>query len=76
MLFLGMANAYIMRTNMSIAIVAMVNHTALPRDENIPVDFNECSNAGSTTNVSNHVSKKGSVRKRRFSCAGVLQIYL
>ncbi|KAL7745265.1 hypothetical protein ACLKA6_008309 [Drosophila palustris] len=28
MLFLGMANAYIMRTNMSVAIVAMVNHTA------------------------------------------------
>ncbi|KAL0272128.1 UNVERIFIED_CONTAM: hypothetical protein PYX00_005217 [Menopon gallinae] len=30
MLFLGMSNAYIMRTNMSVAIVAMVNHTALP----------------------------------------------
>ncbi|XP_063225600.1 putative inorganic phosphate cotransporter isoform X2 [Bacillus rossius redtenbacheri] len=30
MLFLGMANAYVMRTNMSVAIVAMVNHTALP----------------------------------------------
>ncbi|XP_013195802.1 putative inorganic phosphate cotransporter isoform X2 [Amyelois transitella] len=30
MLFLGMANAYIMRTNMSVAIVAMVNHSALP----------------------------------------------
>ncbi|XP_018325096.1 putative inorganic phosphate cotransporter isoform X2 [Agrilus planipennis] len=29
MLFLGMANAYIMRTNMSVAIVAMVNHTGL-----------------------------------------------
>ncbi|XP_017780119.1 PREDICTED: putative inorganic phosphate cotransporter isoform X2 [Nicrophorus vespilloides] len=29
MLFLGMANAYIMRTNMSVAIVAMVNNTAL-----------------------------------------------
>lgn len=29
MLFLGMANAYIMRTNMSVAIVAMVNHTAI-----------------------------------------------
>lgn len=27
MLFLGMANAYVMRTNMSVAIVAMVNHT-------------------------------------------------
>ncbi|CAG9102021.1 unnamed protein product [Plutella xylostella] len=30
MLFLGMANAYVMRTNMSVAIVAMINHTALP----------------------------------------------
>nr|CAD7598036.1 unnamed protein product [Timema genevievae] len=29
MLFLGMANAYVMRTNMSVAIVAMVNHSAL-----------------------------------------------
>lgn len=29
MLFLGMANAYVMRTNMSVAIVAMVNHTAV-----------------------------------------------
>lgn len=40
MLFLGMANAYIMRTNMSIAIVAMVNHTALPKD--VPINFTEC----------------------------------
>lgn len=32
MLFLGMANAYIMRTNMSVAIVAMVNHTAIGAD--------------------------------------------
>ncbi|XP_016946257.1 putative inorganic phosphate cotransporter [Drosophila biarmipes] len=29
MLFSGMANAYVMRTNMSVAIVAMVNHTAI-----------------------------------------------
>jgi len=29
MLFLGMANAYVMRTNMSVAIVAMVNQTAI-----------------------------------------------
>lgn len=33
MLFLGMANAYIMRTNMSVAIVAMVNHTAIVGEE-------------------------------------------
>lgn len=32
MLFLGMANAYVMRTNMSVAIVAMVNHTAIMKD--------------------------------------------
>ncbi|XP_067010645.2 putative inorganic phosphate cotransporter isoform X2 [Anabrus simplex] len=40
MLFLGMANAYVMRTNMSVAIVAMVNHTALPT-ENTTLD-DEC----------------------------------
>lgn len=42
MLFLGMANAYVMRTNMSVAIVAMVNHTAITagNDENIYDD--EC----------------------------------
>lgn len=32
MLFLGMANAYVMRTNMSVAIVAMVNQTAIDKD--------------------------------------------
>lgn len=32
MLFLGMANAYVMRTNMSVAIVAMVNHTAIANE--------------------------------------------
>ncbi|CAG9864495.1 unnamed protein product [Phyllotreta striolata] len=44
MLFLGMANAYIMRTNMSVAIVAMVNHTALggsSHDTSLSVD-DEC----------------------------------
>ncbi|XP_018907130.1 putative inorganic phosphate cotransporter [Bemisia tabaci] len=40
MLFLGMANAYIMRTNMSVAIVAMVNQSALPVDPLIVDD--EC----------------------------------
>lgn len=35
MLFLGMANAYIMRTNMSVAIVAMVNHTAIAQETEI-----------------------------------------
>jgi len=35
MLFLGMANAYVMRTNMSVAIVAMVNHTAIKTGEEV-----------------------------------------
>ncbi|KAJ8969638.1 hypothetical protein NQ317_009571 [Molorchus minor] len=34
MLYLGMANAYIMRTNMSVAIVAMFNHTAIEASQN------------------------------------------
>lgn len=41
MLFFGMANAYTMRTNMSVAIVAMVNHTALPKLPTVVTD--ECS---------------------------------
>jgi len=48
MLFLGMANAYIMRTNMSVAIVAMVNHTALPKDDTV-LD-NECDSDNSSSN--------------------------
>ncbi|CAO1427625.1 unnamed protein product [Diamesa hyperborea] len=40
MLFLGMANAYVMRTNMSVAIVAMVNHTAL--EQHTEVFDDEC----------------------------------
>ncbi|XP_014279058.1 putative inorganic phosphate cotransporter isoform X2 [Halyomorpha halys] len=40
MLFFGMANAYTMRTNMSVAIVAMVNHTALPKLPTVVTD--EC----------------------------------
>ncbi|XP_073984990.1 putative inorganic phosphate cotransporter protein picot isoform X3 [Rhodnius prolixus] len=43
MLFLGMANAYTMRTNMSVAIVAMVNQTALPKDPTLVTD--ECPNS-------------------------------
>ncbi|XP_065214587.1 putative inorganic phosphate cotransporter isoform X2 [Planococcus citri] len=58
MLFLGMANAYIMRTNMSIAIVAMVNHTALPRDHSIPTDFHECPGSANTTHKVVHKDGK------------------
>jgi hypothetical protein len=55
MLFLGMANAYIMRTNMSVAIVAMVNQTALERDPTIPDD--ECDGYYTlSTNTTTHVS--------------------
>lgn len=39
---------------MSIAIVAMVNHTALPRNKDIPVDFDECHLVG----VNNVTTKK------------------
>ncbi|XP_052131914.1 putative inorganic phosphate cotransporter [Frankliniella occidentalis] len=42
LLFLGMANAYVMRTNMSVAIVAMVNHTALPHASSEAVDMEDC----------------------------------
>lgn len=49
MLFLGMANAYIMRTNMSVAIVAMVNHTALPVHKEA-MDT-ECGNVDNSTQV-------------------------
>ncbi|XP_014229479.1 putative inorganic phosphate cotransporter isoform X1 [Trichogramma pretiosum] len=45
MLFSGMANAYIMRTNMSVAIVAMVNHTAIElmdQESSHEEPINEC----------------------------------
>lgn len=42
MIFLGMANAYIMRTNMSVAIVAMVNHTSIQDSEKVEKVVNEC----------------------------------
>lgn len=42
MIFLGMANAYIMRTNMSVAIVAMVNHTANQGEKVEDEVVNEC----------------------------------
>ncbi|XP_034241424.1 putative inorganic phosphate cotransporter isoform X1 [Thrips palmi] len=44
LLFLGMANAYVMRTNMSVAIVAMVNHTALPQVHEA-MDVEDCGGA-------------------------------
>ncbi|ALC48205.1 CG6978 [Drosophila busckii] len=47
MLFLGMANAYVMRTNMSVAIVAMVNHTAIEgKDADADADADADSHGG------------------------------
>lgn len=51
-----MANAYIMRTNMSVAIVAMVNHTALPKDDTV-LD-NECDSDNSSSSWVAEMSKK------------------
>lgn len=56
MLFLGMANAYVMRTNMSVAIVAMVNHTALPKDDTV-LD-NECDSDNSSSSWVAEISTK------------------
>lgn len=43
-----MANAYVMRTNMSVAIVAMVNHTAIDAG-NKDISDDECPNYINTT---------------------------
>lgn len=51
MLFLGMANAYVMRTNMSVAIVAMVNHTYIEAGSHEAVD-DECAEYNQTIVVS------------------------
>ncbi|XP_014246329.1 putative inorganic phosphate cotransporter isoform X2 [Cimex lectularius] len=56
MLFLGMANAYTMRTNMSVAIVAMVNQTALPKDPTIVTD--ECGEGPLINKNDSHVHHK------------------
>lgn len=50
MLFLGMANAYIMRTNMSVAIVAMVNHGAMNDGHGDTID-DECPDLNLTEEV-------------------------
>lgn len=53
MLFLGMANAYVMRTNMSVAIVAMVNHTAITEShDEYPNECGIVTNINSTEGVS------------------------
>jgi hypothetical protein len=50
-----MANAYIMRTNMSVAIVAMVNHTALPKDDTVLDD--ECNSDNNSNSWVAEMSK-------------------
>lgn len=54
MLFFGMANAYVMRTNMSVAIVAMVNHTSITESKE-PV-LNECEKESAHESAGNDTS--------------------
>ena len=70
MLFLGMANAYVMRTNMSVAIVAMVNHTAITEDHDIPTS--ECG----YDNAVNGSSAKSSSSDGEFVWDSTMQGYL
>lgn len=57
MIFLGMANAYIMRTNMSVAIVAMVNHTAIKNNDEVIEVVGECGERmDNETNAAERVS--------------------
>lgn len=64
MLFLGMANAYVMRTNMSVAIVAMVNHTALPKDNTVLDD--ECDSDNSSNSWVAEMSKHSPAVRKHF----------
>lgn len=51
MLFLGMANAYVMRTNMYVAIVAMVNHTHIDAGA-VEILDDECPDYNTSSSVS------------------------
>ncbi|XP_030764010.1 putative inorganic phosphate cotransporter isoform X2 [Sitophilus oryzae] len=48
--FLGFANVYAMRVNLSVAIVAMVNQTAIPQPPNSNDTFDHCPMNGNITN--------------------------
>lgn len=63
MLFLGMANAYVMRTNMSVAIVAMVNHTYIEAGA-VEVLDDECPDYNETNLVSVTKSHQPSTVRR------------
>lgn len=71
MIFLGMANAYVMRTNMSVAIVAMVNHTAIKRTEEIVIveRANECGER--ITNETEAAQRVSTPRDSTRSCRGL-----
>lgn len=64
MLFFGMANAYVMRTNMSVAIVAMVNHTSITESKE-PV-LNECKHENNANNDSSSFSLAVSTTQNYF----------
>lgn len=59
MLFFGMANAYIMRTNMSIAIVAMVDPNYIEKKVNVT---NECPNLPLINNHTDNNMPKGNYK--------------
>lgn len=63
MLFLGMANAYVMRTNMSVAIVAMVNHTFVEAGHKEIFD-DECPNYLNTTSSVSVIVVVGFLKKK------------
>lgn len=63
-----MANAYVMRTNMSVAIVAMVNHTAIGTDSDDTAEgVDEECGVDSTNSVSRDEKTPGA-----FVCIGHL----
>ncbi|XP_008205224.1 putative inorganic phosphate cotransporter isoform X2 [Nasonia vitripennis] len=71
MLFLGMANAYVMRTNMSVAIVAMVNHSAIISQHDDEPKTSECSE-----NPYVNASESSSSSDGEFAWDATLQGYL
>jgi hypothetical protein len=69
-----MANAYIMRTNMSVAIVAMVNHTALPKDDTVLDD--ECDSDNSSNSWVAEMSKHSEAVRAHFIILKIMHVHL